>query len=241
MTVEHIFCTNCGVEIESGASFCSSCGTETGSADEKVSSSIDAEQGEAAPWFYENNGERTGGFTESQMVGLIQSGEIGYGTSVWKHGLDGWTKAEKTDLEEHLVEVGPPPLKGANVSNGTVWVLALAPAIGLVLEYLIAGIIYSDSPDPDWMAGTGLSQSDLDVFNAVESGSLFFVTVILNIALSILDERRLRKAGWDTSKIKGMVWLVPVYLFKRAKLLEQNMAYFIVWLVAFGLVFFNMI
>ena len=183
MTVENIFCTNCGVEIASGASFCSSCGTEIGSADERVSSSIDAKQGEAAL----------------------------------------------------------PPLKGANVSNGTVWVLALAPVIGLVLEYFIAGIIYSDSPDPDWMAGTGLSQSDLDVFNAVESGSLFFVTVILNIALSILDERKLRKAGWDTNKIRGMVWLVPVYLFKRAKLLEQNMAYFIVWLVAFGLVFFNMI
>ena len=240
MTIESIFCTNCGVEITSGASFCSSCGTEIGSVDEKVSSSIDAEQ-EETPWFYDKNGERTGGFAESQMVGLIQSGEIGYGTSVWKPGLDGWTKAENTDLGKHLVDVGPPPLKGATVSNGTVWVLALAPVIGLMLEYFVAGIIYSDSPDPDWMAGTGLSQSDLDAFNAVESGSLFLVTVILNIGLSILDERRLRKAGWDTSKIRGMVWLVPVYLFKRAKLLEQNLAYFIVWLVAFGLVFFNMI
>ena len=91
------------------------------------------------------------------------------------------------------------------------------------------------------MAGTGLSQSDLDASNTVESAQLFLVTVILNIALSILDERKLRKAGWDTNKIRGMVWLVPVYLFKRAKLLEQNLAYLIVWLVAFGLVFFNMI
>ena len=120
------------------------------------------------------------------------------------------------------------PEKGANVSNGTVWVLALAPLIGLMLEYFIAAIIYADSPDFDW-----------DVFNAVGSGQLFFVTVILNIALSILDERKLRKAGWDTNKIRGMVWLVPVYLFKRAKFLEQNLSYFIVWLVAFGLVFFN--
>ncbi|MFO1353881.1 MAG: hypothetical protein U1E88_05305 [Acinetobacter sp.] len=34
-------------------------------------------------------------------------------------------------------------------------------------------------------------------------------------------------------KFKGMVWLVPVYLFQRAKALDQSLAYFIVWIVCF--------
>ncbi|MCL0054966.1 zinc-ribbon domain-containing protein [Dehalococcoidia bacterium] len=76
MAVKNIFCSSCGVEMAGDASFCSSCGTEIGSIDENVSSSIDTGQ-EKAPWFYDRNGERTGGLTESQMVDLIQSGEVG--------------------------------------------------------------------------------------------------------------------------------------------------------------------
>ena len=32
-----------------------------------------------------------------------------------------------------------------------------------------------------------------------------------------------------------MVWLIPVYLYQRAKVLNQNLAYFIVWIVCFAL------
>ncbi|WP_186350706.1 hypothetical protein [Pseudomonas fragi] len=66
-----------------------------------------------------------------------------------------------------------------------------------------------------------------------------FISIILNIALSYFDEKRLQKAGHDTSKFKGMVWLVPVYLFQRAKALNQNMAFFAVWIVSFALVLFG--
>lgn len=60
------------------------------------------------------------------------------------------------------------------------------------------------------------------------------ITIALNIMLSILDERKLEKAGVKTEKFKGMVWLVPVYLFQRAKALDQSLAYFIVWIVCFS-------
>jgi len=33
----------------------------------------------------------------------------------------------------------------------------------------------------------------------------------------------------------GSAWLVPVYLFNRAKVLKQNNAYFIIWVVLFCL------
>ncbi len=58
------------------------------------------------------------------------------------------------------------------------------------------------------------------------------MTLALNIILSIADEKKLRKAGYDTSKM-GSAWLIPVYLFRRAELLNQKNAYFWVWLIMF--------
>jgi hypothetical protein len=68
---------------------------------------------------------------------------------------------------------------------------------------------------------------------ALGDNKYWFITLALNIGLSYFDENRLERAGYDTSKFKGMTWLVPVYLFKRAKALNQSLGYFIVWLVCF--------
>jgi hypothetical protein len=61
----------------------------------------------------------------------------------------------------------------------------------------------------------------------------WWIVIILNIALSLLDERKLKKAGYQTSKM-GSAWLVPIYLYKRATTLKQNLGYFFVWLACFG-------
>jgi hypothetical protein len=47
-----------------------------------------------------------------------------------------------------------------------------------------------------------------------------------------MDEKKLVKAGVDTSKM-GSAWLIPIYLYKRAEVLKQSPAYFWVWLIAF--------
>ncbi len=61
------------------------------------------------------------------------------------------------------------------------------------------------------------------------------VTLALNIGFSSLDEKRLQKAGHDTSRM-GSSWIVPVYLFKRSRILKQSSAYFVVWIVCIVLV-----
>ena len=38
-----------------------------------------------------------------------------------------------------------------------------------------------------------------------------------------------------STKKKASVSVVPVYLYQRAKLLKQSLAYFIVWIVSFAL------
>lgn len=62
-----------------------------------------------------------------------------------------------------------------------------------------------------------------------------FITLALNVGLSYFDEGRLNRAGYDTGKFKAMAWLVPVYLYKRAKALNQSLGYFIVWMACFVL------
>lgn len=174
---------------------------------------------EEKAWFYEKNGQRIGALTEIEMRDLIDSQALTYGSSVWCKGHPDWMKIENTELRKHLEIVVPPPLTGDHVNNTVVWFLAFAPIIGHVLEYLIADIVYTDRP--------------LLAARAMREVEFWYVTIILYIGLSFWDEHRLKKAGTDTSKFKGFVWLVPVYLFQRAKALKHNLAYFVVWIVCF--------
>lgn len=176
---------------------------------------------ENALWFYELNGERKGGITEAELIALIKNGTLRHGSSVWKKGFSDWTNLEETQLREHLDDTTPPPLPGSRINNTVVWVLAFAPLIGLTLEYIAAYMVHS---------------SEYRAEQAVASGHFLYITIILNIALSYLDEKKLKKAGTDTSTFGRWVWLVPVYLYQRSQALKQNLAYFIVWLVCFILV-----
>ena len=103
------------------------------------------------------------------------------------------------------------PISGQPINNKWVWMLAFAPIIGTIAESLISGAV------------------------GIASSALWFITVFINLVLSMFDERDLKKAGHDTSRM-GAFWLVPVYLFKRAKKLNQKSAYAIVWCITFAVV-----
>lgn len=175
----------------------------------------------ANAWFYEENGQRKGPLSDVGMIQLIKSNKISYGSSVWKKGFPDWLKIENTELGIHLEEIAPPSLTGEHVNNTFVWILAFAPIIGIFLEGLLAGIIHGGN---QFAAAIAISNHDY-----------WFVTLALNIGLAYFDEKRLKEAGHNTDKFNGWVWIVPVYLYQRAKNLNQNLAYFIVWIVCFAL------
>lgn len=169
-------------------------------------------------WFYEDKGERKGALDEGQMIALIQAGKLTYGSMVWKKGMANWTLIEQTEMRQYLEETSPPPLTGAAVNNRIVWVLAFAPIIGYLLESFVGGL---------------MGNSEAQWERAMSENRYWYVTLILNIALCLFDEKRLKKAGHDISRFKGWVFVVPVYLYQRAKLLRHNLAYFIVWIACF--------
>lgn len=184
---------------------------------------MDASTADSVNWFYEVEGQRKGPITEEGIVALIKKGVVTYGTLVWKAGFPEWLKVEASELRSHLERVSPPPITGKHIGNGVVWTLAFAPLIGYVLESVFAYAVNS---------------SDGAAEAAMNNSKYWFITLALNIGLSYFDEGKLNRAGYDTAKFKALAWLVPVYLYKRAKALNQSLGYFIVWLVCFVLTLF---
>lgn len=218
-----MFCPKCGKQNSDGAKFCFSCGASIS----VVLTKADADSpillneqpnSQENVWFYEQGGQRKGGVSESEIIDFIRSGILTSGSIVWKQGFSDWVKIESTELGKYLSNNEPPPLTGENVNNTVVWVLAFAPILGLMLEYFVAGMVYD---------------SEYSIERAVSNGKFWYITLMLNIGLSYWDERRIKASGTNTSKFSSWVWLVPVYLFQRAKVLKHNLAYFIVWIICF--------
>ena len=157
-------------------------------------------------WHYEKNGIRHDNVTEDDITGLIARGELTAATLVWRQGMTDWQPVCATPLASALLHsTTPPALPGNRIPGGVVWTAGL----------------------------NGMSFDE--AYEAVSGGQYWFITLLLNIALGYLDERRLRKAGVDTTTFGKLAWLVPFYLWRRAKTLGQKPAYFWVWLMMLAL------
>lgn len=93
----------------------------------------------------------------------------------------------------------------ASVDNLIVWLLALSPIVGIFFEML--GIVLIGVP---WLIVPDV------------------IALALSIYLGYMDRKKLKAMGHDTSKL-GPPWLVPIYLFKRARMFKHKLTYFIVW------------
>ncbi len=160
--------------------------------------------------YYLHNDERKGPVNESELIDLIKSRTLNRNSILWRKEFGGWQPISNTNFDKYIEE--PPPLSGDVINNTVVWWLAFAPLIGLLIEYIIS------------------SATGIGIYN------LFFITIILNIYLGYLDDKLLKKAGYDTNLL-GIVWLVPVYLFRRASILKQSNAYGIIWCATFVIMF----
>lgn len=180
---------------------------------------------EEAHWYYAEGSQRVGPVSSQQMIDLIKAKKLTYGSMVWNNSLTEWVALEHSELKDHLTAVAPPPLTGKQVNNTWIWLLAFAPLIGYFLEWTIILTLAEIFNRPSRIAQ-----------EAMDERSLWFVTLILNLALSFWDERKLKFAGIDTARFKGWVWLIPVYMYQRAHILKQNLAYFIVWLISFVII-----
>lgn len=158
-------------------------------------------------WYYANNGKPVGPFDAETFKDMVANGEVKEDTSVW-NGQGDWKKAKDTNVfENHKSDnlTAPPPLKSQDIDNKFVWWVVAVPIIGSILELMFSG-----------------------VFGA----AAFLIYLIPNIALCAIDERKLKEAGHEAPSTFWVI-LVPVYLWKRAKLLSQSKIFFFAWIVSF--------
>jgi hypothetical protein len=159
-------------------------------------------------WFYEHHGGREGPVNSESIKQLVVDSTLNMDSLVWKQGMENWTAIKFTDLSTLIPEdISPPPLKVSSVDS-IVWWLAFAPLIGNILQGFLSELL------------------------VISHNKLWIVTIALNTLLSYLDEKKLRKAGYDTKKF-GNSFLVPVYLHNRYKILNQENTYFMIWMFLF--------
>ena len=63
------------------------------------------------------------------------------------------------------------------------------------------------------------------------SPGLWWLVVVVNLALCFWDEKLLKESG--CGEVGGSFFLIPVYLFQRAKLLNDDPHYAWVWIATF--------
>jgi len=115
--------------------------------------------------------------------------------------------------ESSLEHNASPEYTAGPVSNLIIWILALSPTAGIFFEltgFVLLGLPVPILPD--------------------------IVVIALSIYLGYADRKKLTAIGHDTSRM-GPPWLVPVYLFKRARILKHNLSYLIVWCGLCGVLF----
>lgn len=157
-------------------------------------------------WYYLQDMERVGPFSEEEILKRLAEGNIDASVQVWNRSLPDWqpfSSSSLASLARRDASITPPPVPGAFVGTGLVWVLAFCPIIGGICTLLLSPLVNT-------------------------AGGLFWITPLLTLLLAYADDRRLNRAGYDTKRL-GAAWLIPVYLWKRAGMLHQSRAYFWVW------------
>ena len=154
-------------------------------------------------YHYELNGKRFGPISTKDLENLINNETLNSENLIWKQGFQDWKKVKDTDFNKHLLKDIPPPISGDKVNNTFIWILAFAPIIGSIIEQ-------------EFFAGNK------------DNYLLWFG---LNSGLAILDNYKLKSAGYQTNNLFWAILLVPVYLWKRANLTGQSKSYFWVWIL----------
>ncbi|WP_423380282.1 DUF4339 domain-containing protein [Burkholderia sp. LMG 32019] len=93
-------------------------------------------------WHYEKDGNRLGPVSDDDVRQLIQQRAIASHTLIWKQGFTDWRALAETELARYLeAATAPPALPAASISNVVVWMLAVAPLIGMAMEAMLAGAL----------------------------------------------------------------------------------------------------
>ena len=175
-------------------------------------------------WYYEVNGKQIGPKPFIVMQKLIEAEELALGTRVWKAGMPDWVKLEESELSHIRSSNTPPPLRRNAISNTLAWFIALSPWLGTNIEGLFARMEYPNDYEIQ------------EFLSAIANHEFWYASLAAVYVLLIFDLKQLKKAGYSMDDFGGIkAYFIPYYLYKRAQVVADKLAYFIVWIVLFTL------
>ncbi|MBA4500866.1 DUF4339 domain-containing protein [Marinobacterium marinum] len=153
-------------------------------------------------WHYVENGAQFGPLTLDEVKSAISDGKITPSTKVWP-GEGDWVHASETLLSEFfgVHKATTPPPLAGEDIDNKFMWILVTVPIIGAIIDLIVGMF------------------------------LFLPSIMANIALCLLDEKKLKAAG-HVSPAHWSVFIVPVYIWKRAALLNHKKHYFFAWISA---------
>lgn len=178
-------------------------------------------------WHYTRNGEKIGPVTKAEIEEKFAKQEISSDTHVWKEGMSEWTPILKAGFNTGAAE--PPPLASHLIGNGVVWLIAFLPIIFAVISSLLIGI----RQEIGFQILSG-RENMVYIGQFIPNGLPLIFTWSMTSLACLIDEARLRKAGYSSEPINRIATIiVPAYLFMRAQVIKEPPYYAFVWLFSF--------
>jgi GYF domain 2 len=168
-------------------------------------------------WSYDIKGRQTGPVATDVIRDLLHRGTVSHETLVWNETFgQSWKPIRDTDIIISDKNT-PPPLPATHVNNTCAWLLVLVPVVGVFGEKAVGDL------------GVRPSQVELVLAYAV-----------VNAAIALVDAKHIARSGRNANNISlgFWFWLIPAYLFQRARALRQSFAYFWAWIVSFAAAIF---
>jgi FtsH-binding integral membrane protein len=180
----------------------------------------------AGKWYYSEAGKRVGPVSQEKLLVLVKRGRLSPNTMVWRTGMHDWSRLLDSELAKQIATDSPPPLSAKDTANGYAWALALAPLWGTVLHYALVYMYVNAKYG-------GVSPFTPLLAQEVIQKTWFFGWIV-NIVVAFLDNYALKAAGWRSQKLESwLIFLVPIYLYKRDQMLGAGITRLLVWVVAF--------
>lgn len=177
---------------EGEGNFCPWCGNKAVS--EKSSKQEEgAFQTQDKNWYYSFNGETQGPVSETELLKMLETGYINESTMVWKQGFQGWVTIGQAGISIPKNNVAVVK----KISNKPIVFLVFVPIISSLLQYLLAG------------------------WNQISADRLFYIAYMLNFVCCLIDYSRVKKAGYDMSKLNLVfLFFLPLYIYRRVQLVN---------------------
>lgn len=174
----------------------------------EVETAQQEQSNEILEWYYVQKGNRVGPVSEQKIIKLFSDSIIFPEDLVWKNGFESWVELRNSGIVLPKSDC-PPPLEYSHISNMAIWIMIFVPIVSSFLQHLIAS-----------------------TFN-IEFTEIWWIALVINVVCCTIDCSNVKRAGYPVDKImKAFVFLVPLYIYKRMKLVKgKKWMYTIIWCV----------